>query len=478
MHRIGSAYVLLVATLFGTVGPIRAEAQRDPLAGPTTKPGSTPPPQKLTLDQAVGVAIRNSKGLRIAIEGVERARGRVSENRAAFLPGVNAGFNFTHLDSGSSATFPGQNGQNLTVPIVRQDQKTLSIGATLPIDISGLLRTAVQVAEFQEIGARLDVNRTRNQLVLDVKNAYYDVLRAQAFLSVAEQTLKNAQERLNTAQAYLKAGTGTRFDVLRAETEVRNAEQNRISARNRLSLAGAALNNVLGLDQNTPLQTEEAGESPGVLDFNALVGDAYRNRPEVFQAEANIRAAERGVHLAQRSALPSLGIGVNLTYTPDAGGFAPKETGYSALATVTIPLFDQGISRARTRQSRADFNTARVNKQIVLDSVALEVRQAYVGLEDAQERLKVATAAVTLAEEQYRLARVRFQTGVTQVPGTSPLVEISDAQSVLTQAQNNLVNARYDAQNALARLDRAVGRYSYDVSAQPGFPASTQIPIK
>ena len=465
-----SRAVLLLIALAGAAGA-QTTAQKQAPDGPSTIPGSSPPARTLTLDQAVQIALQNSKPLRLAAEAVNRARGRVNEARAGFNPTLTGDFAFTRLDEGSEITFPGPTGQPQTIPIVRQNQRSVGVAASLPIDITGQIRAAVQQSQFQEIVARLDYNRTRNQTVLDVKNAYFDVLRSKAFVAVAEQALKNAQDRQATTEAYLRAGTGTRFDVLRAQTEVANAQQSLIAARNRVSLAIAALNNLLSLDQNTPIEAVEASEAAEPQrEFNASVSEAYENRPEILQAEAQIRAAERGVFLALRSVLPSFGLGWNFQFTPDQGGFDPKEQSWQAVARVTIPLFDAGASRARTQQARADVASARVNKQAALDTVALEVRQAYLAVVEAQDRLNVTSAALEQAQEQYRLAQVRFRAGVTLTPGGSPLLEISDAQTALTQAQTNHVNARYDLQNARARLDRAVGRYAYDGTARPGLP--------
>ena len=305
---------------------------------PTTKPGATPPSRTLTMDEAVRIALGNSRSLRIAAEGVNRARGRVIESKAGLMPTVSSEVDYTHLDTGSTITFPDANGQPQTVPIVRQDQKSLGVSAGLPIDIMGLIKAAVDQSHFNEIAARLEFNRVRNQVVLDTKNDYYDVLRAKAFVSVADQALKNARDRQTTAELYLKSEVGTKFDVLRAQTEVANALQNQISAQNRVNLAIATLNNILGLDQNTPLNTVEAKEADSPSrDFGASVSEAYVTRPEVLEDEALIRAAEKGITLARRSILPSTSVSYNFNYTPDAGGFAPKTRSWAAVARLSIP---------------------------------------------------------------------------------------------------------------------------------------------
>lgn len=464
---IGLALGLMLALPQGA----RAKAARAPEA-PTTQPGSSPAARRLTVDDAVALGLRNSKPLLVAAQSVRRARAVVNQNRAGLLPNLNASLLWTHLDQGSTITFPGPKGLPQTIPIVLQDQKSIGVDATLPVDILGQIRAAVQAAQFQEIAARLDYNRIRNETVSGIKTDYNDVLRAKAFVSVADQSLRNARDRETTAAANRAAGTGTRFEVLRAQTDVANAQEGLIAAGNRVNLAIATLNNALSLDQNTPLETAEPSQPPASHgDFNAAVAEAYRTRPEVLQADAQIRAAQKGVVLAKRSLRPTLGLSWSLNYAPDVGGFAPRTTTWAAVARVSVPLYDGGLARARTRTARADVESARLARQETLDAVALEVRQAHLALVDASDRLTVANTALTEAQEQYRLAQIRFKAGVTLTTGGSPLLEISDAQTALTQAQNNQVNARYDVLDAQARLDRAIGRYAYGRPPQPGLPA-------
>ena len=117
------------------------------------------------------------------------------------------------------------------------------------------------------------------------------------------------------------------------------------------------------------------------------------------------------------------------------------------------------MAKARAQQAAADLSVAAVAKQQALDGIALEVRQDYLNLTDARERLSVANAAVAEAQEQYRLSKVRYAAGVTQIAGASPLLEVSDAQTALTQALTNQVNARYDVYGAKS----AVGQSDWPV---------------
>jgi outer membrane protein len=474
------------------------------------------PAQPLTLQDAVAVALVTNRSLALSGEALLRAQGRVSELRAAFQPTVGVGYTLTQLSSGTSANIGGK-----SVSLVNATQNQLGISATLPIDISGQIRAAVDQGKFQEIATRLDINRTRNQIVLDVKNAFYDVLRAQALLTVATETLQNAQDRLSETGKKLTAGVVAPFDVLRAQTDVANAQQQVITANNSISLSFATLNNTMGLDIDAPLSITANGaveNPPGVEppsafvpptapanvpqgddvgppdnggvkpltviqppvivtnpvqlggDYTGVVQEAVGLRPEILEGDANIAAARMGIRLARRSRLPTLGISGGYNYTPDAGGFSPQMTLGQAGVSLNFPLFEGGLARAREREARADVATAETNRRQSVDLVVLEVRQSYLNLLQARDRVAVANRALAQAREAYRLAKVRFDAGVSQAQGVSPLLELSDAQNALTQAENNQVNALYDYNNNRSRLDKAIGRYAFTANG-PGYPA-------
>ena len=194
--------------------------------------------------------------------------------------------------------------------------------------------------------------------------------------------------------------------------------------------------------------------------------EAIANRPEILEADAQIAAARKGIQLARRSLLPSLNLSVSVQYSPNAAGFSPQTTTGSFVAALSFPLYDGGVSGARVTQARADVATAETNRRQAVDLVNLDVRTAYLNLLQSRDRVAVANQALSEAVELYRLARVRYTNGV------STLVEVSDAQNALTQAQNNQVNALYDYNNNRASLDKAAGRYAY-LGQRGGFSRTT-----
>jgi len=502
-----------------------------PLPNPSSKPKSPDKPQKtsptltaaldrsagqpLELQRAVAIALYASRQLATAEESLLQAQGHTSETRAAFNPTLGSTYTLTQLNKDTVANIGGQ-----TITLVDAQQQQIGLMATLPVDISGMLRTATDQAKLQEIVARLDVNRVRNQTVLDVKSAFYDALRAQALLDVAKESLRNSLARQSDAQKRLDAGVVAPYDLQRAATDVASSQLQVLNSQNQVSQSLYALKNTMGVDLSSPITITDKNATqlpPGVIEpengpitpprgigdenyvidpvtrtapkpvvvtdplpllpeYNALLTDALNTRPEILEADASISAAEKNIRLAYKTKLPTMGITVSGSYTPNVAGLGAQSTTGSAVVSVNIPILDGGVERARMTQARASVSQAITNKRTVVDAVSLELQGAYQSLRIARDSMAVANESVALAKEAFRLARVRYTAGVTSQAGLSPLLEVTDAQTALTQAESNQVNALYDYNNARSRVDKAVGRYAfvYNGGKEPvylGFPA-------
>ncbi len=495
----------------------------------------------LTITEAVSIGLAANRSLGSAVSGLYRAQGRTEEARAALNPTFGLAAQIAEFDAPTVASFGPT-----SITIQNAFNATLSAAASLPIDIGGSLRAAVSQSQFQEISAKIEVNRVRNQIVLDVKTAFYNVLRAQAQSGVAQDGLANALARLNTAQKNYAAGTSPRFDVITAQRDVADSQQTLIQAKSQVSLSLALLKSNMGIAIRTPLKITDKGavetppdtdapaipppngptppkigpgsaappaplrdtpppekaqiigpdlarptdptgkplsdtpltgdvEDPITLgpEFDAVNREALQKRPEILQADANIAAARKGIQIARRSSQPSLSARLGYDYTPTAAGFTRVNQAQVGL-NLNVPIFDGGLSRARVHEAEGDVASAEVNRRNAVDQVQVEVEQAYLTLLQARDRVAVANVGLAQAREASRLAQVRYNAGVSQAVGVSPILELSAAQTSLTQAQSNVVNALYDYNTARAQIDRAAGRYSYAKTA-PGYTAPPKV---
>jgi outer membrane protein len=456
------------------------------------------PQHPITIDDAIAIALSNSPTLAEAGQSVEIYSGRVGEAESALGPnlGLTPGENLIH----------------------REIEESYGIAATLPIDISHLLTNATERARFQEIGARLDVDRLRNEIVYNVENAFYGVLRAEALTRVADEDLQNSLDRLHDSQVRYRAQAVAYIDVLRTQTDVANAQRQVIAARSGVDNAIADLNNAMGIDVSSPTSITSQGavyEPPGVApaiatgpdqpveapppsavpviedtaeaakmadaaitqaaklgpEFRAAVKEALTKRPEIYEAEASIKAAQKGILIAQRSLLPSLSVGVGYFDERSVTGTRYNEP--QGFVGLTIPVFDSGLARSRVKEARATVSQAVTQERQQVDTVTLDVQHAYLAVAQAENQVEVANQALAEARGAFEIARVRYNVGVSGRAGISPQLEVSDAQAALTLAQQNQVNALYDYNSARAQLDRAIGRFAYLTPATAETPKSS-----
>ena len=402
----------------------------------------------LTLQQSVELALVNNRDIRkIYIQ--DRSQKIAADGaKNAYLPTVTVGGNYARLDSKNTVDIAGQT-------LVTNPQDSIMGGAvlTMPIDISGLIRNGVLIAKNNSKAARLALMREQNNLVLTVKEGYYQVLRNIASLAVAEEAVKNANDRLKTATALVDAGLSPRLDITRAEAAVAAAEQTRITAANAVDLSKAQLNNTIGRDVNTAFNIQPITDAvvPNT-NYMAAVSEALSARPEVSIADVNVELAKRNILYARRSNLPTLGLNGSYQHNFNRGAFDDKPSSYTTTMTLSIPVFDAYAARDAAKQAELGVNTADIDRLDVQETIKLEVRQVMLIITEASQKVASAQKGSEQAAEALRVSRVRYEEGVADQ------IELSDAELLYTQAQLNLVNARFDLLSAVSRYDRAIGK--------------------
>ncbi|MEJ5296413.1 MAG: TolC family protein [Armatimonadota bacterium] len=402
----------------------------------------------LTITRAVELAMEHSPEIKLAGQQFARASGALRSARGATGPSLGVSGTYIRYDKVEEAEIgPGQK-----IKIGQIDARRATATLRQPVDISGILGAAVEAADYQKIAAELDLISARYDVALAVQSAYLAVLRARDAREVSREEVQSLKTYLELAKARYEAGTAAQFDVLRAQTQLAAAEQRLISAENAVRLAEVGLASVIGVTLPPSLELQPPpdvrAEAPDPQD---AVEAAVKGRPEVASAEAAVRAAERGVHIARAGLRPSLQVAANYNYNGNTTIFQPRTFTADAVVSVSIPIFDNGVTRGKVEEAEAGVEAARARRERVLLNVRQEVEQAISSVENARKRLEVAEATLKEASEAFRLAKVRYESGV------GLLVETTDAQVAYTAAQTNVVSAKYDLYLAQIQLARALG---------------------
>jgi outer membrane protein TolC len=401
----------------------------------------------MTLDDAVAIAARNAFSIQIQSSNVEKLRQREAQARAQLGPKVTIDGTYTRNDKAVSTNFGG-------TTFVQQpiDSKSVSATLTMPIDISGNLNRNVKAAQKQILAGRETLAADMNDARLNARAAYFNVLRNENLVVVAQENLKDAQERNSQAEKLFAQDQVARVDLQRFGTLVAQANSDLIAATNALDLARNQFNFVLARPIETPVELADVAVPPPVADTpDDLVRLGQAQRPEARSLEYSAEGLALTRRALEAGMNPSLNALIQHQRAIDNQIAGSNDTTTFGRLTLDIPVFDMGLTRARVKEARQDELQAKINLDQLRLSISQEVRDAVKNLEGAAARMKNADEQVKLAEEVYRLSTIKQSNGV----GT--YVEIIDAEAALTQARTNAVTARYDYLTAYAQLQRAVG---------------------
>jgi outer membrane protein TolC len=301
----------------------------------------------------------------------------------------------------------------------------------------------------------------RDLVVQNVRQTYFGVLQARRLVTVADAALARSELNLRSARGFFDVGTKPKSDVTRAEVEVANARVDVIRARNLVRFSETSFANALGLDATVPIEIDDAlTYEPVAIDPAQVAVEALGNRPELRQAQARLDATRAQLAGARARYLPDLTVSGTAGYTGDDAivstdgvgtGVAFSES-WAITGQLSWNLFEGFFTQNRVKETQALVETARANYESVELQVRLEVEQAYIAVVEAAERIGATEKAIESARENLRLAQGRYDAGV----GT--ILELTEAQLSLSNAEADNVRALTDYRVGLAVLDRVAGR--------------------
>jgi len=394
---------------------------------------------ELSLNESISLALKNNPAIKMAVTDKDKADWALSQAKGGTGPAI--ALNVTDTRGNLNTTYP-----NLISELFRNQ-----ISLTLPLYTAGKLEGLINQAKWNVNIADLGVTKSQQQIKLDATSAYFGILQARNMVKVNQESVSSLEQHLKNVRAQFEVGTVAKSDVLRSEVELANAQQTLTKAQNAYDLAVASLNNVIGLPLETELIIkEELQYQPYARSLSDSIRFGLQNRPDTAQAETAIKVAEETVKVAKS------GYGPTVAFSGGVGRWDYKSPGtgfdsWSISLSSTWNIFDTGVTSAQVKQADAAVQKANYTAQQTRDSVQLEIRQNYLSMQEAEKRISTSQVAVSKAEEDFKIAQVRYSAGV----GTN--LDVIDAQVALTQAKTNYVQALYDYNTNKAKLEKAMG---------------------
>ena len=398
----------------------------------------------IDLKGAVTTAIQNNRDITIAELKRREAEADVSAAAAKKNPSVSYSWERNQYPTQVVTTVAGTQSSN--------HGYSQGIKVSWPIWTFGKVEGAIDAARYQKNIADLNVYKTEADTKLAAVQAYYQYLEAIKLAEVQAQSVTDYASHLNNVQQQFDAGIVAKLDVLSSNVSLANAKQKSIAADNTRDVAEANLNNIMRVPMNTTLKPLDKNfpEPEFDLTMEQAILMAQKYRWELVEADYGVKAAQASLRSAKAGYLPTVSVG---------GGYSWKEASVTAVdkddwavqGGLSWSLWDGGATQASVKKADAAVKTAQETLLQAREKIELEVRQDYLNVLSYKEQIRAAEASVAQAEEAYKIATVRYSSGV----GIN--LDVLDAELALNTARTNYITALYNYNIGLATLEHAMG---------------------
>ena len=420
---------------------------------------------KLTLDDCLKLTLTNNKMLLKTLEEREVARGGELGAYSAILPSVSLSGGYERVDEKSYFTFGGQN-----VTMGALDNYSAALTVTQPIFAGGAIPARINAGRLGTLMADQAVRTAVQEAVYAAQFGYYTVLLDQHLYAISDDAVKSAKAHLDDVNQKHNVGVASSYDVLRAEVELSNFTAQFIQRRNAINISRANLIKIMGISQDSAFVLGDGlVYSPFSITMEQAVAAAYRNRPDLFGRELDIRQQKELLTIAQSTYYPMISAYYKDYWTkPNSHNpmLVDWDNGWNYGLTASLPLFD-GFAReggiisqkARVKQSQIDL----VDTE---ETALFELTKATLSIEDAAEFVDSQKLNLSRAEEGLRLVEAGYRQGV------NTQVEVIDAQTALTTARANYYQSIYSHVVAKLDLNKAMGTLARFEPSKMTQPAS------
>lgn len=401
--------------------------------------------QKLSLKDAEQIAIQNHPLIQAAADVASAAKAQVTEARSSYYPTVYGSLTAVDSENNSRITAGGLNN-----PIIYERYAN---GLTVSQLVTDFGRTH-ELVKSSNLHAQANQERvvaTRADVLLGVDRAYFVALRAQAVLTVAQETVKDRQLVADQIGELEKNKIKSGLDLSFANVDLAQAQLLLLQAQNDLDTSYADLSTALGYgDQRTFELTDEPQPAGPPADFSSLLQQAIQNRPDLISLRLDAASAHSYATAERDLWFPTISAAGTAGLTPyGADQLAPR---YAAVGVnVNIPIFNGRLFGALHSEANSRANAQEQYLRDLQNRVVRDVRTAWLNANSAFQRLALTDQLLKQATDALDLAQARYKLGL------SSIIELSQAQLNMTQAELASASAKYDYETQLSALNYQIG---------------------
>ncbi|MCC8536776.1 efflux transporter outer membrane subunit [Xanthomonas axonopodis pv. poinsettiicola] len=404
------------------------------------------------LQQVIALALENNRDLRVAALNIEVARAQYRVERAALLPSVQGTSTSNNARTPAELAIPGQ------PQVFRTYSANIGISA-YELDLFGRVRSLKEQALQQFLSTAEARRSTHISLVAEVATAYLTLAADQQLLQLAQSTLTSQSDSYRLQQRSFALGVDSQLTLRQAQTTVETA---RVDVE-RYTAQVAQDRNALVLLVGTQVPVEllpRALPDGASVDGNVLASvpaglpsQLLQRRPDILEAERNLRAANANIGAARAAFFPSISLTASQGSSTSSLSnlFDSGTRAWSFVPTLTLPIFNAGRNRANLDMAKANRDIEVAQYEKAIQSAFREVSDALAQRETLGRQLQAQQALVDATADSYRLSQARFERGVDSY------LQALDAQRSLYSAQQTLITTQLSRFTNLATFYKAMG---------------------
>jgi outer membrane protein TolC len=418
--------------------------------------------QKLTIEQSLELAFKNSKDLKISNSKIISSSAKVDEVKSQFLPQLKLTANYTRLsDVPAFQVKLPISPVPITISDVILNNYSVKLSLQQPVFTGFRLNALRDAAEYYNEAANEEINKTKNEAAFSVYSAYLNLYKAKEVKSLLEESIKSIEKHIVDTKNYMDNGLATKNDLLKFEVQESNIKLSLIEANNNIDLTRSVLNKSLGLPLNEKTEIEKIEIVPEALkiDLDNLVKEAVDNRSEIKTVNYTLSANKENIRASRSGYFPSVFVSGNYTFSNPNQRYQPPLEEFKGTWDVGITLswdiWNWGGTSSQVIQAEQNLYQSQTTLDLLKENIELEVNQNYLSLKYAKEKLDVIIKTIEQADENLRTFQEKYNVQLA----TS--TDIIDAENSLLQAKTNYTNALIDYKLAKVRLEKSLGRKIY-----------------
>lgn len=419
----------------------------------------------LTIEDVLSISLKNNPDLNQARFRIQKAMAMTDLSHAAFWPTLGFYTEYTQGDAPSSYLFKTIDQRklppdvNFNEPGWFENYET-GLNARMNLFNSGKDYLAVQMAKKDEMIANLDRQAIENTLIAQVVMTYYDTLAAEEFIDIARESVSTVSEQLRIMKVRFEGGSALKSDVLSLEVRLAQAKEQLLSSENHYKRSLTTLSNLMGFDPavltgRQVILEKSFLDTPTVPDtYTDGVIYALENRHELARVRQQVIQSRIGLDSARTGYFPRLDLMAKY-YVADPGmKYNTDRENWIAALLFNWDFFTGFATPASVRKSEAMVKEMLEADRHAVLSIRMDVKTAYLNLQEAQSRYQVAVSTVDSAGESLRLVKNHY------LGGSVPVTRFLEAELDLNRARIRATAAYYDQVKATSEIARAIGLWS------------------